>query len=133
MNKIFLLGNLTHDPELNTTASGKNICRLSLAVKSDYKNAEGEYATDFLDITTWNELAERCFKYLKKGSKVLVEGKVTVSSYEAQDGSKRKSVNLIANSVEFLSPVSGNKTAKETTTTNQPAELEEIDPSDLPF
>ena len=133
MNKFLILGNLTHDPELATTANGRNICKLSLAVKSDYKNADGEYSTDFLNITVWNDLAERCHKYLKKGSKVLIEGEITVSSYEAQDGSKRKSINLIGNSVEFLSAVSGSGTNKETTTASQPAELEEIDGDNLPF
>lgn len=135
MNKFIFVGNITRDPELATTASGTNVCQLSIAIKSDYKNKDGEYGTDFLNVTVWSDLAERCNKYLKKGSKVLVEGRVTVSSYETQDGTKKKNINLVGNNVEFLSAVSGSGTNKETasTTTNTPAELEEIDTDNLPF
>jgi single-strand DNA-binding protein len=103
MNKVMLIGNLTKDPELATTTSGISVCKFSLAVGREYKNAEGEYETDFFNIVVWRIAAENCNKYLKKGSKVAVLGSIQNRSYDAQDGTKRYVTDIVADKVEFLS------------------------------
>ena len=103
MNKLFLIGNLTRDPEMSETASGVAFCRLGIAVNRPYQGSDGERATDFFNITVWRTQAENCGRYLKKGSKVAVIGSLQNRSYEDKDGNKRQVTDIIANEVEFLS------------------------------
>ena len=84
MNKVILVGNLTRDPELTETPTGIAVCRFSIAVTRDYANSEGTRETDFFNITVWRGRAENCGKYLKKGSKVLVEGQMLSGEREAR-------------------------------------------------
>ena len=81
MNKCILIGNLTRDPELSTTGSGISVCKFSIAVNRTFKNQNGEYETDFLNIVTWRGLADNCSKYLIKGSKVAVCGQIQTRTY----------------------------------------------------
>ena len=81
MNKLFLIGNLTRDPEMSETASGVVFCRLGIAVNRPYQGSDGERATDFFNITVWRTQAENCGRYLKKGSKVAVIGLFTYSKF----------------------------------------------------
>ena len=104
MNKAFLIGNLTRDPELRQIANGANVCNFSIAVNRKYTSADGSRQTDFFNIIAWRALAENCAKFLKKGSKVGVVGEIQTRSYEAQDGSKRYVTEINADEVEFLSP-----------------------------
>ena len=113
MNKVVLIGNLTRDPELSTTNSGKSICRFSMATRRDFKNANGEYDSDFHNIIVWGQIGENCHKFLKKGRKVAITGSVQYRSYETKDGENRIVTEIIADSAEFLSPVSSNGTNKE--------------------
>ena len=78
MNKVFLIGNLTRDPELSTTNSGISVCRISIAVSRRFANADGSRETDFFNVVAWRAIAENCAKYLKKGSKIAVMGKLKV-------------------------------------------------------
>lgn len=103
MNKVIILGNLTKDPELNTTNNGISVCRFTLAVSRRFSNSEGEREADFIPVIVWRGQAENCAKYLKKGSKACVTGSLQVRSYEAQDGSKRYSTEVVAEEVEFVS------------------------------
>ena len=103
MNKLFLIGNLTRDPEMSETASGVAFCRLGIAVNRPYQGIDGERATDFFNITVWRTQAENCGRYLKKGSKVAVIGSLQNRSYEDKDGNKRQVTDIIASEVEFLS------------------------------
>ena len=103
MNKVFLVGNLTREPELSSTSSGVAMCRIGIAVNRNYTNSEGNRETDFFNITAWRNLAERCGKYLHKGSKVGVTGSLQMRSYEV-NGEKRNTIDIIAEDVEFLSP-----------------------------
>ncbi len=134
MNKVFLIGNLTRDPELATTNSGVSVCRFSLAVTRNYSNAEGEREADFLNIIVWRGQAENCHKYLKKGSKCAVSGSIQTRTYDAQDGTKRYVTEIVADNVEFLnsrnSPGEGMEKPKET---KEVAELEPVDDDTLPF
>lgn len=103
MNKTWLIGNLTRDPELSETSSGIAVCRFSIAVNRDYKTEGGERIADFFNITVWRNQAENCGKFLKKGSKVSVVGSLQNRSYEDRDGNKRTVTEIVANEVEFLS------------------------------
>ncbi len=101
MNKVFLIGNLTRDPELRTTASSKSVCSFSIAVNRAFSNQQGEKVTDFFNIIVWGKLGENCAKYLSKGRKVAVMGEIQNRSYE-KDGVKRTVTEIIASDVEFL-------------------------------
>ena len=109
MNKIFISGNLTRDPEVRYTSGGKSYARMGIAVnRRPSKNASSDAPTvDFFNITAWNKTAEFCGKYLRKGSKVFVEGMLTTSNYEGKDGVKRSSIDIWVSSIEFA----GNKSA----------------------
>ena len=106
MNKVILIGNLTRDPESGTTQSGVTYCRFSIAVNRRFSRGENE-VTDFFNITAWRGLAESCSRNLQKGRKVCVVGSIQLNQYNANDGSKRTSVDIIADEVEFLSSGAG--------------------------
>lgn len=106
MNKVFLIGNLTRDPELSETPSGISVCRMSIAVSRDYKDNDGNRQADFFNVTVWRERAENCSMYLKKGNKVAIIGSLQNRSYEDKDGIKRNVTDVVASEVEFLTPKS---------------------------
>ena len=98
-NRVILAGNLTRDPELRFTQSGTPVCGFGLAVNRVFsKNDE----VDFFDISAWRDLGERVANYKKKGDPVLVEGRLQYRTWEAQDGSKRSAVDVVADNVQFL-------------------------------
>lgn len=101
MNKIFLIGNLTRDPEMRTTPNGFSVCSFGLAVNRRRK-VEGQPDVDFFNITAWRQLGENCARYLQKGRKVCVVGALQIRTYDAQDGTKRTVVDVEADDVEFL-------------------------------
>ena len=104
MNKVYLIGNLTRDPEMRSTSTGIPVCNFSIAVNRRFKNAQtGQQETDFFNIVAWRQLAELCSRYLAKGRKVAVFGSIQTRTYEAQDGSKRTAFDIVADEVEFLS------------------------------
>lgn len=104
MNKVFLIGNLTRDPELSETNSGVSMCRFSIAVNRTYSSADGERQTDFFNVTAWRGLAENVARFAKKGKKVAVVGSIQLRNYEDNQGVKRTAVDIVAQDVEFLSP-----------------------------
>ena len=130
MNKVIIIGNLTRDPELNTTPSGVSVCKFSIAVQRRFVNSEGEREADFLNIVAWRGLGENCHKYLRKGSKAAVVGNIQTRSYDAEDGTKRYVTEIIADEVEFV----GTKRTEETGEEEKP-ELTpvEVDDNSLPF
>ena len=104
LNQVFLMGNLTRDPELRQTPNGQNVCSFSLALNRSYKdNSSGEWkeATDYVDIVAWGPLGERVAQYLSKGRRCLVQGRLQSRSWE-QDGQKRNKLEVIASDVTFL-------------------------------
>ena len=136
MNKLFLIGNLTRDPEMSETASGVAFCRLGIAVNRPYQGSDGERATDFFNVTVWRTHAENCGRYLKKGSKVAIVGSLQNRSYEDKDGIKRNVTDVIANEVEFLTPKNAQGDDGESavsTTKRETPQLEAIDDNQLPF
>ena len=106
MNKVFLIGNLTRDPELRTTQTGVSVCSFTIAVnRRRASNAEaGQPEADFFRVTAWRQLGEICSKYLAKGRKVSVVGTVSASAYTGNDGQPRASLEVQADDVEFLTP-----------------------------
>ena len=108
MNKVFLIGNLTRDPEMRSTQSGVPVCNFSIAVNRRFRNPQtGQQETDFFNIVAWRQLAELCSRYLVKGRKVAVFGSIQIRTYEAQDGTRRTAVDIVADEVEFLSAPQG--------------------------
>ena len=135
-NLVMLIGRTTKDVELNTTASGKAVCRFSLAVDKQTRQEE-EKQTNFFDIVCWGKLAETTSKYLTKGRKCCVTGKLDTRTYTAQDGTNRKVVEIVASEVEFLDSLNSDNNEKEKSTKQQAPEVkaifEPLDDSKLPF
>ena len=104
MNKVFLIGNLTRDPELSETNSGVPVCRFAIAVNRRFSSQDAERQTDFFNVTAWRNLAETVAKYTKKGNKVAVTGSIQIRNYEDNAGQKRTFVDIVADDVEFLTP-----------------------------
>ena len=106
MNKIFITGNLTRDPERGTTPAGVNWCRFSVAVRRRYKKTVNgsEVDTDFVRVTAWRGLGDTCSQYLTKGKKVAVTGYPEASAYKSREGEARATLEITAEEVEFLSP-----------------------------
>lgn len=102
MNKVFLIGNLTRDPELTETPSGVSVCKFSIAVQRSYTQGEGERQADFFNCTAWRGLGENIARYCKKGNKVMVSGSVQLRNYDDNQGVKRTAVDIIVQEVEFL-------------------------------
>lgn len=112
MNKVFLIGNLTKDPEMRSTQSGVAVCNFSIAVNRRFRNAQtGQQETDFLNVIAWRQLADLCGRYLAKGRKVAVTGSIQTRQYEAKDGTKRTAWDIVAEEVEFLTPQNGTPSA----------------------
>ena len=103
MNKIMIIGNLTRDPELRTTAAGVPVCRFCVAVNRWF-TSEGDQGVDFFDVVTFRKTAENCASYLVKGRKVCVVGALRINDYTDREGNRRTSVDIAADEVEFLSP-----------------------------
>jgi len=103
LNQVFLMGNLTRDPELRQTPTGQSVTSFSLALNRSYKDSSGEWqeATDYIDIVCWGPLAERVSQYLSKGRRCLVQGRMQSRSWE-QEGQKRSKVEVLASDVTFL-------------------------------
>ena len=104
MNKVFLIGNLTRDPELTETASGVPVCHFAIAVNRNYSSQDSERQTDFFNCTAWRATAETIARYTKKGNKVAVGGSIQLRNYEDNQGVKRTAVDIIVQDIEFLTP-----------------------------
>src|SRR6266545_7322302 len=105
INRVVLTGNLTRDPELRTTPGGTSGCKLRVACNTRRKDGSTGEWTDkpnFFDVTVWGAQGENCATYLSKGRPVAVSGRLEWREWEAQDGSKRQAVEIIADSVQFL-------------------------------
>jgi len=104
LNKVFLIGNLTRDPDLRYTSSGTAVAKFGLAVNRKYKGQDGELKEDtcFVDIVTWGKTAENCSNYLSKGRPVFIEGRLQFSSWETEDGQKRSKIEVVVEIIQFL-------------------------------
>jgi single-strand DNA-binding protein len=104
LNKVFLMGNLTRDPELRYIPSGTAVANFSLAINRAYKDAGGEKKEEvsYVRVEVWGKMAEVCGEYLSKGRPVLVEGRLKSRSWETPEGQKRSSLDVVATGVQFL-------------------------------
>jgi single-strand DNA-binding protein len=105
INRVILTGNLTRDPELSSLPSGTSVCKLGLAVNRRYKDsATGEWTEkpNYFDIKVWGSQGENCANFLSKGRAIAVDGRLEWSQWEAQDGTKRSKVEIVADTVQFL-------------------------------
>ena len=104
INRVVLVGNLTRDPELRHTPSGMPVCSLRIAVNSRRKDESGQWVEkpNYFSITVWGQQGENCAQYLSKGRPVAVDGRLDWREYQAQDGTKREAVEIVADSVQFL-------------------------------
>lgn len=102
MNKVILIGRLARDPEMRTTISGATVTRFTIAVSRNFADQNGERKTDFLNCVAWRKQAENIAKYCQKGTQVAVEGRIETGSYDAQDGTKRYTTDIMCDNVTFL-------------------------------
>lgn len=114
LNKVFLIGNLTRDPELRYTPGGTAVANLGLAVNRKFKDSSGELKEEvcFLTVTVWDKQAEACCQYLAKGRPVFVEGVLQSRFWETSEGQKRSAIDVRAERVQFLGPYSNGKDDK---------------------
>ena len=151
LNRVYMIGRLTKDPEIRQTTNGTPVANYTIALNRRYKNAAGEWKdeTTFVGIVAWQKLADLCKQYLTKGRAVLVEGKLQTHSWETEDGQKRSLLEVRADRVEFLDregsrahaepPAGGQAAAAEIQaavdaqeTAAAPAPADQMD-DDLPF
>ena len=106
LNKFMGIGNLGADPELRTTTSGTSVCEFRLAINEswfDKASNERKERTEWIRVIVWGKSGENCAKYLSKGSKAFVEGRIQTREWNDKDGNKRYTTEIVANSVQFLS------------------------------
>jgi single-strand DNA-binding protein len=113
MNKVIEIGRATKDVELRMTPSGASIASFSIAVKRNFKNAEGNYESDFFECVAFNKLAETISRYVHKGDMVGVQGRLQTNTYTDGQGNNRKSTQIIVEEVEFLTTKKAETPAKE--------------------
>ena len=103
MNNFFGVGRLVADPEVKESENGKKYSNFTIAVQRSYKNADGVYDADFLDVVAFGPMAETTSEYCKKGDIIGIKGRVETSSYENEDGEKKKSTQIVADRISFIS------------------------------
>lgn len=110
-NKVFLIGNLTRDPELRYTPSGIPTARFAIAVNRISRKAGGEknQEVDFINIVAWRRLAEICGEYLKKGMSIAIEGRLQIRDYVGKDGQKRTMTEVVADNMQMLGKKEGGR------------------------
>ena len=143
INRVVMTGNLTRDPELRTTPSGTSVCSLRIASNTRRKDASGEWVDkpNYFDVTVWGAQGENCAQYLQKGRPVAIDGRLEWREWEDQNGNKRQSVDIIADSVQFLgSRDSGDNGGRFTPQSDVPADTADFNQApaaseddDIPF
>lgn len=138
MNKIFIIGNLTRDPEMRTVGSGASVCSFTVAVNRRRANSAeaGQPEADFFRVSAWRQLGENCNRFLAKGRKVGVTGTLTLQTYTGNDGQQRYSLEVQADEVEFLTPRSEQGEARPMQSSSpapQSGGFVQVDDDDLPF
>lgn len=123
MNKAILIGNLTADPDIRTSTNGITVATFTVAINRPYVNQAGEREADFIRCVAFRRLAENIGRYLRKGSKVAVEGSIQTRSYDGQDGIRRYVTEVICNTVEFL----------DTRSAGSPSEYDYSQPYNEPY
>jgi single-strand DNA-binding protein len=140
INRVVVAGNLTRDPELRQLPSGTSVCKLRVAVNTRIKDRETQQWTDkpnYFDVTVWGAQGESCSRYLQKGSGILVDGRLEWREWDAQDGTKRQSVEIIAENTLFTGGRVSAASAGDSEFTPEPARAAQTVPAadddDIPF
>ncbi|HEX21702.1 MAG TPA: single-stranded DNA-binding protein [Actinobacteria bacterium] len=126
LNRVILIGNLTRDPELRYTPSGRAVANFGIAVNRIFTNKDGEKIkkVDFFNIVVWAKQAENCAEYLHKGSPAAIEGRLQSRSWETSDGDKRNTVEVVADNVQFLGRPGGDSSRQSApSAAKEPAEI----------
>ena len=126
MQQLMIIGNLTKDPELRTTTSGKEVCSFTVAVNRKKTANNQEPGADYFRVSAWEDKGRNCNKYLSKGSKVCVTGTASVRVYTNNKGEAAGQMEVRADEVEFLSSKGESKVDKQTG-------YEQVTPDDLPY
>lgn len=153
MNKVFLIGRLSRDPELRHTTNGTAVCQINVAISRPVSQGK-DPETDFINVTVWNKPAENVARYLSKGRQVAIEGRIQTRSYDNNEGKKVYVTEVIANNVEFLGSANDQNRAVQSAPSDNPFDVDmplsettsidndpfasfgekvEISDSDLPF
>ncbi len=133
LNRVVLVGRLVRDPELRyTSGKGTAVANFTLAVDRPFTNQQGEQEADFINIVTWQKLAENCANHLKKGRLVAVEGRLQIRSYEDSQGIKRKAAEVVADGVRFLPGGRGSEKIEESEESFSGEEMS-LNEDDIPF
>lgn len=134
MNKVFLIGRLTRDPELRYTSSNIPVASFSIAVNRTFANQNGEREADFINIVVWRKQAENCKNYLNQGSQVAIDGRIQTRNYDDQNGQKRYVTEVVADNVQFLDTKAAREQRAESNNIN-PYNIDSkpsVDMSDIP-
>ena len=143
-SKAIITGNLTRDPELRTTTGGTNVCSFAVAVNRNYKGADGETKEDvsYIDCVAWGKLGEVIANYAKKGSSVLVSGRLSQRSFEGKDGVKRSRTEVVAEDFNFIGSNPASReggSSSSASSASAPVDIPtdipegEVDLSEIPF
>lgn len=124
MNKIVLMGRLTKDPEVKYTTTNKVVCQFTLAVERPFTGQDGKREADFINCQIWGKSAETLGNSVTKGQRVLVEGRLQISSYTAKDGSKRYATEVVCGNFEYIERKTAQKSEMETFGTQVPFDEE---------
>lgn len=130
MNLVILIGRPVADPEVKVTQNGTPVAQYRLAVQRDYAGPDGKKAADFVSVIAWRHNAEFVNRFIKKGVKIAVTGRIQSRSYDAQDGSKRYVTEVIADRQEFCEKV---EAAQNLPLPGARTEMEEVEDDELPF
>ena len=128
MNKVFLIGRLSRDPELRHTTSGMPVCQINVAISRPVGQGK-EPETDFINVVVWNKQAENVSKYLAKGRQIAIAGRIQTDSYTAQDGTKRYTTDVVVESFEFCD--SSNKSNSSNNSIDD--DVTPVEDGDMPF
>ena len=130
LNRVTIMGRIVRDPELRRTQSGTAVTSFTLAVDRDFKSDNGERETDFIDCVAWRSTAEFVEKYFSKGRMAVVSGRLQIRSWTDKDGTKRRSAEIVAESVYFCD---SKREESQSYTAPQESFVELPDDGELPF
>lgn len=132
LNKVMIIGNLGGDPEMRFTPSGNPVTTFSVATNRVFNSGDGERKeeTEWFSVVTWARLAENCNRFLTKGQRIYVEGRLHTRSWDGQDGQKHTRVEVIANNVIFLDRKAGAPSPEDK---GELPESGDLEPQDIPF
>ncbi|MBQ8605095.1 MAG: single-stranded DNA-binding protein [Clostridia bacterium] len=138
LNKVILTGRLTATPELKTTTGGNSVTSFSIAVQRQFKSADGNYQTDFINIVAWRNTAEFITRYFEKGQLIAIVGSIQTRSYEDRNGQKRTAFEVVAEEAQFVESKKDSARSTEEfkvppVTGGNDMQFEEVSDDELPF